>query len=534
MSLTSDNSADTISYISRLNLDSLRALFELVADQERPHPAHTSVEKCWTKIGHVCRLWRSVLLNMPTLWARGLCAFGVHAAFDDLLVRAQDARLHLGFPPELPEYTLSRMAPLIPRAHMLRCTIRSPEDYQSITEALSSRYLPSSKTLSITFDAWSIGNEIAQGAIALAHECSIYHLRMSIIVIHPPLNGCLTWLAISLHELDITRRFSLDNIVAVLQHNRSIESVALLCAIHEGHTRHLPSVTLQVLTRLTIIEEQRASTSAFDLLNLLHAPSVEHLNIADESIDTASKTTKALECTLDACAGSPTLALDEFSLGVRRGSEDDIYTDIHLYRAWSIAISSDTDAPFRLGLYPGVRSELLPASIEMLLAALRHLSDAAILHRVVELLMYPCGTEADSTEYWNMVLPYFPVVSALLVEGTTDGLAALFNTLSHCKDEARVLPCLTRLTIEHVESFNGFPWSVHFEQMFRRRMATGSPIREVRLKNLPKPIRKAMTSHYKAVIEQMEHLAESIGVGMITQEWQDAEEIIGTAFEYQY
>ena len=101
--------------ISGLNLDLLRAIFELIANNDRPHPRRAAVEECWMKIGHVCRSWRMVLLDMPNLWARDVCAFGVLAPFDALLERARNASLHLVFSSDVPDYTLIRMAHLVPR-----------------------------------------------------------------------------------------------------------------------------------------------------------------------------------------------------------------------------------------------------------------------------------------------------------------------------------------------------------------------------------------------------------------------------------
>ncbi|VDB96871.1 unnamed protein product [Peniophora sp. CBMAI 1063] len=83
--------------ISRLPSDLLFDIFARVASEHQPTRPDASVGKPgslgWIGLSHVSRRWRSVLLDMPSLWASCVCTFP--SAMPDIVARAQRAPLTL-------------------------------------------------------------------------------------------------------------------------------------------------------------------------------------------------------------------------------------------------------------------------------------------------------------------------------------------------------------------------------------------------------------------------------------------------------
>ncbi|KZV69705.1 hypothetical protein PENSPDRAFT_652098 [Peniophora sp. CONT] len=90
--------ARILSRAQRLDPDSLHAIFSLVVSDDRPtlcscvKHGQYGANKCtynlgWIKLGHVCRLWRDVLLGMRPLWAENVCTLN-NAAMAEFVRRA--------------------------------------------------------------------------------------------------------------------------------------------------------------------------------------------------------------------------------------------------------------------------------------------------------------------------------------------------------------------------------------------------------------------------------------------------------------
>ncbi|KZV60758.1 hypothetical protein PENSPDRAFT_759848 [Peniophora sp. CONT] len=83
--------------IARLSGDILFDVFARVASEQQPIRPDASVGKPgdlgWISLSHVCRRWRSVMLDMPSLWASCVCTFP--SAMADMVTRAQRTPLTL-------------------------------------------------------------------------------------------------------------------------------------------------------------------------------------------------------------------------------------------------------------------------------------------------------------------------------------------------------------------------------------------------------------------------------------------------------
>ncbi|KAI0039928.1 hypothetical protein FA95DRAFT_1462389, partial [Auriscalpium vulgare] len=63
--------------VSRLPPEILSAVFSILTDIDRPRNHGKSL--AWISITHVCRKWRDVALNNPTLWSTIILPFPLGA-----------------------------------------------------------------------------------------------------------------------------------------------------------------------------------------------------------------------------------------------------------------------------------------------------------------------------------------------------------------------------------------------------------------------------------------------------------------------
>ncbi|VDB86416.1 unnamed protein product [Peniophora sp. CBMAI 1063] len=534
MSLVLADHPDEPCLISRLNADLLQLVFEIVADLERPPLNQPTVKGCWMRVGHVCRLWRSLILGLPSLWARDVCAFGVHESFDSILDRAGGAPLHLDFQRDIPDYTLARMAPLISRARILRCIIRSPEDYDSVTSTLNSEQLPHLEVLSIDLDPLII-DLVSKHRVEPNQKCAMRHLQMKDTVVLPPHNGLLTSLVINLFESERVMRFTIQEIVDVLLQNLSLKSLTLNYALRDAEMiTNSSRIVLLELAQLTI-HQDHGSPFAFELLSLLLVPNATHLDVTDDCTNTPAQVTRALTCAMSSCADSSVLQSPELSLKVLRGWYDKPtpQLDINLCPSQSVGILWSTEAPIRFGLFPDLHHDPLTAH-EMLHAALQQLSASKVADRVTQLSWYPWPSEADHDTYWTEVLRSFPNTVSLLVSSSTERFAALFSALS-CHE---LLPNFTQLSVECDQS-EDVPQPRAIEHMLRQRLAAGSPICEIRLQNLYGMSRTASVPKITAAEKTMRDLARKLNAAVTVQDWAEVVKgegilYLGTTFTFVY
>ncbi|VDB86413.1 unnamed protein product [Peniophora sp. CBMAI 1063] len=538
--------------IFRLETDSLRAIFEFVADVDRPHPDSPSVVKCWMKIGHICRLWRLILLDMPALWARDLCVFGWHTSFDMILGRARDAPLCLDFFPNLrhggledaPSDLIARMAPLVARARELSYFVEASKDYDTIVAAIS-QHTSSLKELTVD---WYMPKtaDATWHPVRLPPDSCINYLEMQNIIIFPPLNGCLTRLIINLISLPDEIRFPHHEIVDILLGNPALELVEMRNAMREGHTQlGRPRIVLPKLAHFGVQRNAaRACPSTFSLLALLDLPAVTNLRIIESHVSTRAQVSEGFDAVLRACSTSPILASPTISLHVDR--EWTFRTQLPPMLKVSISSTPCAISPSGNSIHPVLILSTAPdshAELErtesnaMLMAVLHQLEDVGLPDRVVRLSWAPDPSEAEP-EYWSTVLCPFPNVSYLTVRGNTNAIINSLDTLRRCDDDVLVVPHLSCLEISHDKVLEEFPWSAHFEVMLHERAGAGRPIREVRLgKPLLKPApHETSLPRYVAVIDYMEAIARRLDASMVVQEWSEswARGALGTAFILDY
>ncbi|KZV61052.1 hypothetical protein PENSPDRAFT_659165 [Peniophora sp. CONT] len=539
-------------HIQRLNSDSLHLIFELVADIDRPDPHNPEVGECWMKLGQVCRLWRTALLNMPSLWARDLCAFGPNKSFEQILVRTRDAPLHLDFPrssPESilnkffeeilartrdaplhpdfprssPENTLVRMASYIPRAGALHCTIQTPEDYQSIESILSSCHLPALDTLDVNFDCRITDIDFRQD-IVLAGDSHITKFRACDILIWPPQSGRLTSLEICLSGMKSERRILCDAILDILSHNPNLKSVSLMCALRKSGTisRFVP-ITMPVLSNISVYQND-VSSSSFELLAHLRVPVIERLSVSNHSINTAISTSQGMACTLQACTESPLLTSSNQLSCSLKPSKSTICIAIS-DRGSAFSEEADEDVSFRFLLDSASVLQHYPDILDLMSAALHPLSEAGVSSRVATLTCFPWGVaEAESAQFWKATLNTFSNASSLHACATEHELLALFDALSRHEEGERVLPRLDQLTVRlsrrpGILRPGKLFWFPEFEHALRKRVEMDSPIREVRIRFSTKHGWGSSAPSYPATVEQMRKVAMRVGAEMNEQEW---------------
>ncbi|KZV67666.1 hypothetical protein PENSPDRAFT_653863 [Peniophora sp. CONT] len=507
-------------HISRLNIDALIAIFEIVADEERPNINYPVVEKCWMKIGHVCRFWRSLLFDMSTLWARDVCVFGLDGPFEELLIRTHDAPIVLSSYEVLPQRIRARIAQLMERSRVLKCCIKSPEDYQSITEAFHTQRLPALDYLHVEL-SYMIKDTVFQEPVLLAHDSRIRRLEIHDIKLFPSPNGHLTSLSIVFNTA--TRGFSIDEIITILLGNISLESLTLHTVLCDDRParRDQPCITLPVLSRLNIGQYDEGFPQ-FDLLALLRIPSVRYINAYDSLCQMAFEVYDALLCISDACVGSPIMSRDAYTLSIMENTD----IDMQLYPAGS---APGTDELFKFVVYPKHGGPATRA--DMLLTVLEHLSCTNLSDRVVDLVWHQ--RKRGGYVYWNVVFRLLPEVSSLMISGEAE-FSAVFDALnSRRAEEPLPLSHLARLVLEHEGiEHESFPW-MRLENTLRRRMATDRPIREFSL--FRKESYEPVVISYTAFVARLGDLAGRIGIRMSVQERKDVRgETAGVTFQFQY
>ncbi|VDB86421.1 unnamed protein product [Peniophora sp. CBMAI 1063] len=434
---------------------------------------------CWT-----CRAYgRATSVHLGRAEARSsvFCAArGMHPFISSSTRRAIRWRIR--------SLRLARMAPLIPRARALCCTIRSPEDYRSIASVLSSDSIPNLHSLSVEFNCGTMDHD-SRTDIVLARDAQVTDVRMSNVIIRLPEHGRLTSLDISLTWAKPERLFRCDDVLDILSHNPSLKAVSLAHALRKGDpTSRSTPIVMPVLSRIKIVQTDSACLP-FDLLRHLRAPQAERLHVSEYVTKTnAVNISDAMACTLATCIESPLLASERLlcSLAVHHGRR--LITDVSLQRE-SDGMSTSTDRAghdaIRFVLFPeyGHRRSYANA-MDRMSAALQPLRESGVASRVVELDCFPGKRVARSepAQFWRTTLSAFPYVSALRVQTEAgDELVDLFDTLSEHEDGEGVLPRLERLVMKPGPMPGRVVWFPGFERMLRERVGMGSPIREIRI-----------------------------------------------------
>ncbi|KZV73533.1 hypothetical protein PENSPDRAFT_291084 [Peniophora sp. CONT] len=518
--------------IGHLDLDALRLIFEYIAEDSRPKDG-TRVADTWIRLGHVCRLWRSALLSMPELWARDIVAFGTASALDDMLAFAQDVPLNLDClvkgSRELP---IKCIVPLIPRAGVLRCEMKTPEEQHTVLDTINSRQPIALHTLALhATDAGSGSIEYPASSYATCIErLPIRHLEMHELFLNPPLLGNLTsWTMWSDKKWIVDQRLSIAAIVNVLAHNTGLEKLSFKDAISISDSDAVAAPVPLAALRILHIWHDRPNESPPALLDYLRFPNpiLEQCLISDMAIDTAAHFSEALVPTFSVWAKSPALESAHF-LRVECDAEwsGKVLIQLTEYH-WVTRDNSSSPIPFELRFEarPWEATYLQLSSIVM-----SNLADYRIPERITELLW--SAHEGVDDNYWSTVLEPFSNVETLFLgdshtptvhDRKVYALIALFKALASTRSTGPLLPRLRRLVTVAWETDGLDLIGVQIVlPTLQRRKEMGVPVREIRFLGMNGPDGDDIDDEDEWLIdsvhEQMEGLAEDLGVGVENRE----------------
>ncbi|KZV73535.1 hypothetical protein PENSPDRAFT_663043 [Peniophora sp. CONT] len=481
--------------IGRLNVDVLRLIFERVAHDsrlncEQPHLDH------WIRLGHVCRLWRSTLLGMPKLWARDILAFGLGSALDDILHRAHDVPLDLELPggKYLPSTAIDRIAPLIPRARVLACTIATPEERRTVLDAISSQPAPIIQSLKLdVLQKTNPGHISGPGTACTTciQHLPLRRLELRNIIIRPPLSGGLTSWALRCHGQWINHeRLTLEEILTALVHNPRLERLVLYEAVREQNpTTALPCVTLSSLRIMHIY--QRSNPPPYALLDHFRFPNpiMEDSMVSDTVVETATGVSATLTHALAVYARSPAF---EYVRHLRVQCEpEDQLVEIHIDQCHHLDDVWKPTAPFEV-LF---RAPQWQSSFHELSSTIvQELIKVRIPTQVTELSWHVGEEEGGHTiEYWDTLLRPFIATETLFLDdfnaSRTEviGLIAMLDALACTRSDGPLLPRLQWLVTcdEHAEIFeHGLP---QLRRTLQRRAKMHVPIRGIRFMDVSGP-----------------------------------------------
>ncbi|KZV73522.1 hypothetical protein PENSPDRAFT_290455 [Peniophora sp. CONT] len=530
--------------IGRLDLDALRLIFELVADDSRPK-YDQPLSDSWARLGHVCHVWRSTLLSMPELWARDVLAFGAGSALDDVFSRARDMPLHLDFSAR--KRHIRRIAPLIPRAEVLKCEMESFEEQQIVLDSILSHPPTALHTLALRVDHRTryVQQPSPQHATCVQH-LPIRHLEMYDLFLSPPLSGTLTSWTMHSNEQSwiVDRRLSIATIVNVLAHNTGLERIFCRDAISIfDRDAAEPHVVLPALKVLQIWQNDNAPP--YTLLSHMRFPNpiLEQCSIHDFAFDTPSELSTAFTSALSACDKSSALESAHF-LRVIFDATRSGEVLIQLEPRHRVAYDSTSVIPFDL------KFETEGSCLQLSSVIMDALVNFRIATRITELLWSAHEEDAQTIEYWNTVLRPFSCVETLFLGDSQTtiyhhcfpALIATFDALASTRSDGPLLPRLHRLVTSAWET-DGLAY-IEMPRVVRtlqRRAEMGVPVSEIRFLDIGGPENSSANEDPEfvaSVFEQMEKLAADLGVGVESRErWEDIEgkrRFGGTDFVFHY
>ncbi|KZV61960.1 hypothetical protein PENSPDRAFT_692933 [Peniophora sp. CONT] len=281
--------ANAKSPISRLPFDIMHEIVEYDAFVSPLQPRFSTVDQSWLRLGNVCRAWRCIVFDMPTLWARDICHFGCpERGIQTLLPLAKNALLNLDIW-SLPDRTqmglilavvprARRLVYDLPRARAFALQLHGPEPssetLQALLHFLRHNSLPQLVELDISSREAHCMNS---SSMDVFKSLRTLHLR-NVLFLNPLLNGDIRELSINLYRVSTRRRPSFEIILEVLKHNPSLEYVHLQHVIGKSGQPISPRLVLPALLHL----ELRLEEPTCALLDSIYAPKVNYAVIHHE------------------------------------------------------------------------------------------------------------------------------------------------------------------------------------------------------------------------------------------------------------
>ncbi|VDC07605.1 unnamed protein product [Peniophora sp. CBMAI 1063] len=534
--------------IGRIDLDALRLIFEYIAEADRPNSEHPIADS-WPRLGHVCRVWRSTLLDMPQLWARDVLAFGTGSALDDVVDRTRELPLRLDcLSHTLDELSMERIIPLIPRAQALQCELKTYEELKDVLNSIASHPPKALRTLSISLEmglnSWFISQ--SPSYTSCIELLPLRHLEMTGVYPNPPLLGTLTsWTMKSTDVILVDPRLPIEVIVNVLAHNTGLESLCLMDAISVFRDQNIVLPDIVVLPKLkSLYIWQESNASPCPILNRLQLPNptLEKYWIRDCDVDTAADVSAEFASALSACACSPVLRSGRF-LRVQCETRWENKVIVQLHRQYRVPEGPEhpDNMPFHVEYQP---FHLAVSFLELSNAILAPLSRTSLPEQVLELWWSVFEEDAQVASYWDTVLQPFQAVTTLIIldvyTHTQAALVAMSAALTRTRDDGSLLlPCLNRLVMRAYEMDGLGLFRDH--SLLKKRKDMGVPISKVLFLDIDSPNMNGSEQDDEfdgEVKKQMQDVATELDAGLESHiSWEvvnGQRRIQGTEFVFKY
>lgn len=281
---------NTRAVISRLPTEITCTIFQYDADEHYADRSGAVVEDTWLRLSHVCRQWRRIVFNMPTLWANDLFGFGEGpSVLANLLPLTREAPLNidLDYDTGPSDVSISEYMQLVARAWRINYHTFTYEDALTLIKALAVEPLPHLQTLVFSASTRRAPDSLLP-RLSLAEHPNLRFLTLGNVYMQPPTSGKLLSLEINLYDLPDELKLSIDMLLDVLSQNPSLRCLSLLSGlrrilqVQRGTSRRL---SLRCLTYLTLEHSDMLSTY-HTLLDQIYTPALQTIRLLDQDMTT--------------------------------------------------------------------------------------------------------------------------------------------------------------------------------------------------------------------------------------------------------
>ncbi|VDB86946.1 unnamed protein product [Peniophora sp. CBMAI 1063] len=266
--------------IMRLPTELIRDILLYDADKHRAHRAFVDAEKTWLRLGQVCRRWRRIVFDMPSLWANDLFGFREGQGASVLLPLTGKAPLNVDLvyhdgPINIP---IQDYEHLILRAWRIYYNTFTPEEALALINILSAEPLPYLQTLVFSASTRRQLDSVPP-IMDMADHPKLRFLTLGNAYMRPPALNTLITLDIDLYDWNDENKPSLDTILEVLSHNASLHKLSLQMVLRsEGECRSpMQRLSLPYLEILTL--QNASSAISTILLDSLRVISLKYIYI---------------------------------------------------------------------------------------------------------------------------------------------------------------------------------------------------------------------------------------------------------------
>lgn len=267
--------------VARLPVEIMRLVFQYDADQHYAYDrTFIDVDDIWLRLSRVCRAWRRIVFDMPTLWANDLYGLGEGQAADVLLplAREQPLNIDLVHGDSISNLCIDNYRNLLPRAWRINYATFTPEDALSLMNLLSEGPLPCLETLVFSVSTRSFSYKKLPHKLTMAEHPQLRHLTLGNIYMRPPALGMLHSLDINLYEWEEKQKPSIETVMDALSLNKSLRKLFLhytLGRVKLHPNSPLPRLALPCLEVLSL--QHRDSKTSQALLDSMQVEGLKEI-----------------------------------------------------------------------------------------------------------------------------------------------------------------------------------------------------------------------------------------------------------------